>query len=441
MEKQRNSKSTTQKIYCKTWREPLNLQAIFMIFRRLSRMQKIVYAVILSLFLSLFLVRCSDPADDVIVTVGKREIKRSQVVALLKTKYPEQADFKDIDISMKKDLLEPVILRSLRVNAAIDMGLRDDPEFLDILENYKMRVIGSKYYERVVLDKVVSEKEVEDYLERQGIELKARHILIGYRESQQSENRSREESLALATKISRELKDGADFIALNDQYSNDPSAKKNKGELGYFTWGKMIKEFQAAAWNMEVGSYSDPVQSVYGFHVINLQDRRSVENYKPDRGDENIYQIKRTLTLAYPDTGRILWTEHYKALRKKYHFTKNDAAIDQLVALFKEKIKNELITADSFSDEQKAILVAGWDGKEITLGTLIDQYNNNLSVVFGRFRERQVLQNEIDRMSMNGLVIFDAEQIGVVDDPIVIAQLEEFTETQMDRIVDRKRQE
>ena len=94
-------------------------------------------------------------------------------------------------------------------------------------------------------------------------EVRARHILLA----------SEEEARAVIT----ELDAGADFEALAREKSTGPSGPDG-GDLGYFTRGRMVPAFEAAAFALDVGAYtSEPVRTDFGWHVIKLDDRRQVQ--------------------------------------------------------------------------------------------------------------------------------------------------------------------
>ena len=60
--------------------------------------------------------------------------------------------------------------------------------------------------------------------------------------------------------------------------STDPSAKVNEGDLGYFTRGRMVEPFEEAAFAMEIGEVStEPVETIHGFHVIQVEDKKEAK--------------------------------------------------------------------------------------------------------------------------------------------------------------------
>jgi peptidyl-prolyl cis-trans isomerase SurA len=102
--------------------------------------------------------------------------------------------------------------------------------------------------------------------------IRASHILVQF-----PPNASSEDSLIIlkmALKVKSELESDGDFNTLALKYSDDPSAKQNKGDLGYFTALQMVQPFEDAAYTMKPGEVSNPVLTNFGYHVIKVQDRQ-----------------------------------------------------------------------------------------------------------------------------------------------------------------------
>ncbi|MBS1913280.1 MAG: peptidylprolyl isomerase [Bacteroidetes bacterium] len=81
-------------------------------------------------------------------------------------------------------------------------------------------------------------------------------------------------TLALAHSIIDSLKAGGDFASFARRYSGDPGSAQNGGDLGFVEKGKFVPEFENAVKHLGVNDISDPVESPYGIHIIQLLDRK-----------------------------------------------------------------------------------------------------------------------------------------------------------------------
>jgi peptidyl-prolyl cis-trans isomerase SurA len=398
--------------------------------------QLLIYSIFI-LVVGLVLTQCGKQ-EDVVVTIGDRTINVDQVRSILKAKYPNAENYKDVELDRKEELLQPLISKNLRIYAAYDLGLDKEKEFQKTLKERKTRMMGSKYYEITIIDELVPESEIEKVLLRQGVELKASHILIGYTGARRPANRSREEAEKLVDTILKELNAGADFGTTAVKYSDDPSAKKNNGDLGYFTWGRMVGPFQEAAWDLEIGQLSGGVETPFGFHIIKLIDRREVPNYKPNRDPRNILRLKQTLAKAQTDSARVRWIKHYAGLKKKYNYVLYDDSVKYTSRMLSEKLEVEKIIPGTFTSEQRKITFAEYDGDKITLGNLIDKYESKLATVLARFKDMNVLNQEIDRESMNRLVMVAAKDAGIDQRPDTQKDIRKFTDEQMSKMIEKQ---
>ena len=107
-------------------------------------------------------------------------------------------------------------------------------------------------------------------------EVHARHILIRVPEG------ASEAEIAQAKKqiedIKKELENGADFAELAKKYSQDPGSAPNGGDLGFFSRGRMVQEFEDAAFSLEPGQLSDPVRTQFGFHLIKVEEKKPAQH-------------------------------------------------------------------------------------------------------------------------------------------------------------------
>lgn len=89
--------------------------------------------------------------------------------------------------------------------------------------------------------------------------VKASHILV--------------KTEAEAKKLKEEIENGKDFAQAAKEVSLCPSGQ-NGGDLGYFSRGQMVKEFENAAFSMEIGEISNPVKTQFGYHLLYLTDKK-----------------------------------------------------------------------------------------------------------------------------------------------------------------------
>jgi peptidyl-prolyl cis-trans isomerase SurA len=122
---------------------------------------------------------------------------------------------------------------------------------------------------------------VNDYRERGQVmteEYKARHIMI-----EPNEIVTAREAMDDITRIKRELEDGADFAELARKHSDDPTSANLGGDMGWFPPGAYGDRVQQTLLGMEIGEISEPFQTMSGWHVMQLVDKRQT-----DRTEETI---------------------------------------------------------------------------------------------------------------------------------------------------------
>lgn len=229
----------------------------------------------------------------------------------------------------QKDLnqyLELFIGYKLKINKAYKLGLQNGSQYQSELKQYRNQL--SKNY---VTDSKVTNELVQEAYQRSLKEIKASHILIMV-----DENAAPADTLKAYHQIMdirKKALAGEDFGKLAEQYSQDPSAKENKGDLGYFTSFRMVYAFESAAYKTPVGKISNPVRTRFGYHLIKVTDERAnrgeVEvahimiTADPKDGEQGKTGAKNTINEIY---AKLKQGESFEALAKQFSDDKSSAA-------------------------------------------------------------------------------------------------------------------
>ncbi len=162
-------------------------------------------------------------------------------------------------------ILERLVQQKLIIKLGRNKNLQNDPEVMRRLSLFEDQLVFEAYLAQIA-DQQISEseirKEYEIYIAKipTNEEVHVSHILV------ETEKEARD--------IIKLVGEGRPFADLAREYSKGPS-REFGGDLGYFTRGRMVPEFEHIAFSLEPNSYSvDPVQTQYGWHVILVMDKR-----------------------------------------------------------------------------------------------------------------------------------------------------------------------
>ncbi|WP_226644822.1 peptidylprolyl isomerase [Mesobacillus subterraneus] len=239
---------------------------------------------------------CSnDNADssEVIVESKAGNITKEELYQSMKEKYGEQAlqellyqkvlaeNYEVTDKEVEEKVAE--LKEELGENFELVLQqnqLKDEEELKEVLKDQLLM-------EKAALKDVkVSEEEVKKRYDEYKPEIKASHILV--------------EDEKTAQEVKKKLDEGAKFEDLAKEYSQDPGSAAQGGDLGFFGPGKMVPEFEEAAYALEVNKISEPVKSQHGYHIIKVTEKKEKKSYE-EMKDELEYELK----LAQLDSNKI----------------------------------------------------------------------------------------------------------------------------------------
>lgn len=241
--------------------------------RDLTTSKNTIYAFAFSTFL--ITIGCStiqtsktDSADS---NVSKElfQLKNGMSVYADEFEYAYQKNnFNNDKANTKKDIeeyLDLYVIFKQKVQAAESLGMDTTDAFLTEFNSYKESLANS-----YINSKDLTEKLIQEAYDRYTEEISAEHILIRIT--------SEEDTIVAYYKIDsiRQLAlKSSEFATLAKAYSEDPTASKNGGDLGYFTSMRMVYPFESAAYNTPVGGISPIVRTKFGYHILHVKDRRA----------------------------------------------------------------------------------------------------------------------------------------------------------------------
>ncbi len=139
------------------------------------------------------------------------------------------------------------------------------------------RLVTEKYQQSLIGQISISRQDVEDFFNtyRDSIPyfpltVKLRHLLIAVKAGEASVEKTKNELAAIRERILN----GESFSYLASKYSQDPGSKRNGGSLGFVKRGSLVPEFEAVAFSQSVGEISDVIQTQFGFHIIETEEKR-----------------------------------------------------------------------------------------------------------------------------------------------------------------------
>lgn len=170
------------------------------------------------------------------------------------------------DGARRSIILDVLIDMHVMADAAAKDGVTETAAFKQRMAFMELQTARNAY----VQDKIagaITDAEVKARYDEEvskfgdNMEVRARHILV--------------ETEDEAKAIIADLKGGGDFAKIAGEKSKDPGSAAQGGDLGYFSRGQMVPPFEEAAFTLEIGSITEtPVQSDFGFHVIQVEDKR-----------------------------------------------------------------------------------------------------------------------------------------------------------------------
>lgn len=240
------------------------------------------------------------------------------------------------------DYLQLFIDYKLKVKEAEEQGLDTTAAFTGEFSIYK-----SQLAEKYMTNNAENEKLLNEAYKRLQKEVNVTYVLI-----QLPRKASPADTLKAYKKINevwQEAKNGANFEVLTRKYSEDPSVRKNKGNLGWFSVFDMVYPFENAAYETAVGEISKPFRSQFGYHILKVNGKRkndgkvSVAHIMIEKSEKNPKEAENQIKEI---SRKLKENAEFSDLAKQFSDDKNTAANGGKVNTFG---RGDL-TADKFEE-------------------------------------------------------------------------------------------
>lgn len=178
----------------------------------------------------------------------------------------------------KRDFLIRYLADSILVGKAAEQAkIADDPGTARRLMFLKYKILMDRLLETTAKSAVTEDALHKWYDKTFGVmveepEAHLRHVM--FRVADWTDNEAAAAAEDKAKQFVERLRNGEDFAQLAGKYAEEPAAKIAGGDLGWFAKSATPNEFRDAAFNLEPGSYSDPIKTALGWHVIRIEERR-----------------------------------------------------------------------------------------------------------------------------------------------------------------------
>ena len=202
--------------------------------------------------------------EKVLAKVASSQITEADLEHMLKNLNPQiAANFQGEQ--GKQALLNELVNQKLFYLEAQEAALENDPKFQNEFEKLKENFMTQYSIQNLINSASVTHEELEEHYNSNKDsfispeKVQASHIIVS--------------SVEIANEVKSKLASGDTFETLAKEYSSCPS-KERGGDLGMFGQGQMVPEFEDAAFQMNVGEISEPVETQFGFHIIKVTDKQ-----------------------------------------------------------------------------------------------------------------------------------------------------------------------
>jgi peptidyl-prolyl cis-trans isomerase C len=259
------------------------------------------------------------PADPVVLTVGTERITKSQFEQIIAS-LPEQQRAMTQSPAGKRRLAEQLSEMKLLAQDAREKKLDQSPKVKMQLTLATDNILAQNAYQMLADAGKPDDASLHAYYDahkQDWEQIKAKHILIRFKGSgvplkAGGKDLTEEEALGKAIEIRAKLLAGEDFSKLAETQSDDAGTAAHGGDLGEFGKGRMVPQFEKAAFAAEIGKVTEPVKSQFGYHLILVESHQTkpfdaakgeIETkLKPEQAQKGLADLKKSTPVELDDS-------------------------------------------------------------------------------------------------------------------------------------------
>jgi parvulin-like peptidyl-prolyl isomerase len=363
---------------------------------------------------------CAKEEGLVVAEVGGDKIYAQDLDDIFDRNRLNFVSFED-EFNHRRMILDSLIIRQLLIQEAYKKHIDASEEVERIVLASYDRFLLDALYKKEIADKAqVTERDLKDFYDKLEYKVQASHILFANEDT--------------ANMIYDSVKNGANFEDMAVKYSTDRSASVNRGDLGWFVWGKMDPVFQEQAFSMKPGEISRPFKTRFGWHIVRLNDRAPNEERRSY--DEMLEEMRGTLDAIKRNDALEAYTER---LKKNFPIKVEKSTCDYILQrranlyppeLLQTLPKNDFDIAQLDRDEKELVL-ASWDGGQVTLGQYLTQIRRLRGAPKPNFDQYDSLSSFIFQLNMMDLLAVQARRSGLEESPDFKKSIKKFRELTM----------
>ena len=367
---------------------------------------------------------CGSSDDKVLAQVGDYKItikEFNDFARQLRQPFQTAQD----EFNEKKKVLDSMIINRLLVQAAYEKGIDGSEDVARVVLANKDKFLLDVLYQKDIAGKAkVTDAELKDFYNKLEYKIRASHILVNSEDT--------------ANMLVDSIKNGANFEQLAYDHSIDPSAKRNRGDLGYFTYGAMVDEFQDAAFQMEPGEVSPPIKSKYGYHIIKLVDREKNDARRDfdSMKDQLRQQLERKKQMEMVEA-------YMNQLKDLYKITVDTGTVQLVIHkrndLYPPQVVENLpkwgFDVEQLDRIEREMPLATWNGGQMSLYQYLMQLNQVPEQYRPDLQDYDSVATVIFRLKVNDFLVLEATKKGYDNDPEFKRKLQLFKELNMANVM------